>query len=74
MPPSMNGTMLQAKVENGQIKLLEHVTLAENALVYVVIPDPARPAAFIGSPRLAHPEQAAEFKLEVVEGPPDACV
>lgn len=65
----MNETVLQARVENGQIKLPEHVTLAENALVYVVIPDPARPTAFIGSPRLAHPEQAGDFELEVVEGP-----
>lgn len=70
----MHETMFQGRVENGQIKLPKHLRLPENALVYVVIPDPARPTAFIGSPRLAHPEQAADFELEVVEGPSDACV
>lgn len=70
----MHGSMVQARVENGQIKLPEHVQLPENTLVYVVIPAPARPMAYMGSPRLAHPEQAADFQMEVIEGASDASV
>ena len=54
-------------VQNGVIRLRENVTLPENAKVYVVIPDlePA-PRAHVYSPRLVHPEQAADFAKEVV--------
>jgi hypothetical protein len=51
------------------------VRLPERAKVYVVIPDiEVQPIAFIGSPRLAHPEQAVDFKKEVSEELPDAGV
>ena len=55
-------------VENGVIRLRENVTLPENAKVYVVIPgaEPA-PRAHVYSPRLVHPEQAADFAKEVSE-------
>jgi len=62
-------------VEQGQIRLLATVRLPEKAKVYVVIPDvEVQTVAFIGSPRLVHPEQAADFKKEVIEEPPDAGV
>jgi hypothetical protein len=49
------------------------VQLPEKVKVYVVIPDvEARPVAYIGSPRLAHPEQAEDFKKEVIEETSDA--
>ena len=55
-------------VENGQIRLPANVHLPEQAKVYVVIPGIKEPTgAYIGSPRLVHPEQAADFKKEVVE-------
>ena len=55
-------------VENGQIRLPATVRLPEKAKVYVVIPDvEIQTVAYIGSPRLVHPEQAADFKKEVVE-------
>lgn len=60
-------------VENGQIRLRDHVTLPEHAKVYVVVPDvDAVAQAHVYSPRLVHPEQAADFTKEVVEGRPDA--
>ena len=60
-------------VENGQIRLPATVRLPEKAKVYVVIPDvEIQTVAYIGSPRLVHPEQAADFKKEVVEELPDA--
>ena len=60
-------------VENGQIRLPATVRLPERTKVYVVIPDvEVQPVAYIGSPRLVHPEQAADFQKEVFEEPSDA--
>jgi len=60
-------------VEQGQIRLPATVRLPEKAKVYVVVPDvEVRTIAYIGSPRLVHPEQAADFKKEVIEELPDA--
>lgn len=71
----MKSTMLVGKVENGQIKLVENVRLPNNGLVYVVARDAsATDVPQIASPRLAHPEQAGDFELEVVEGTADAGV
>lgn len=60
-------------VEQGQIRLPATVRLPEKAKVYVVVPDvEVRTVAYIGSPRLVHPEQAADFKKVVIEELPDA--
>ncbi len=60
-------------VENGQIRLRDNVTLPENTKVYVVIPDfEAVPQAHVYSPRLVHPEQAADFAKQTVEVSADA--
>ena len=59
----------EGTVENGQIRLTGDVRLPEKAKVYVVIPGvETRPVAYVGSPRLVHPEQAADFKKEIIEG------
>ena len=64
----MKVTTFQGIVENGQIPLPDTVRLPENATVYVVVPGvELSQASHIGSPRLVHPEQAADFKKEVVE-------
>lgn len=57
-------------VENGQIRLKANVHLPEHAKVYIVVPgeEPAQ-IAHIFSPRLAHPEQATDFKMEIIKGP-----
>jgi hypothetical protein len=71
----MKVTALPGTVQNGQIRLPLGVQLPENATVYVVIPGLELPAgAFIGSPRLLHPEQAVHFQKEVVEENADAGV
>ncbi|MBW8877260.1 MAG: hypothetical protein JF614_20035 [Acidobacteria bacterium] len=55
-------------VENGQIRLPVSIRLPEKAKVYVVVPDLEVPSIpYIGSPRLVHPGQAADFEKEVVE-------
>ena len=69
----MKITTFQGIVENGQIQLPHNLRLPEKTKVYVVIPDIEIPY-YIGSPRLAHPEQAADFNKEVIEEPPDASV
>jgi hypothetical protein len=71
----MKVATFQGIVENGQIRLSEDVHLPEKAKVYVVIPDVQVPSAInIRSPRLVHPEQEADFKMEVIEEANDAAV
>ncbi len=66
-------------VERGQIRLKADVRLPEKTQVYVIVPairpdSQTKRGARIFSPRLAHPEQAADFELEVIEELPDANV
>jgi hypothetical protein len=69
----MGATTIEGIVENGQIRLPATVRLPERTRVYVVIPDvEVQPVTYIGSPRLVHPEQAADFQKEVIEEPSDA--
>ena len=69
----MSVTTIEAIVENGQIRLPASVRLPEKAKVYVLIPDVKMPGiSYIGSPRLAHPEQAADFQKKVIEESSDA--
>ncbi len=64
---------LEGIVENGHIRLRDNVTLPDNTRVYVVVPDfEAVPRARVRSPRLVHPEQAADFTKHVLEVGPDA--
>jgi hypothetical protein len=60
-------------VEQGQIKLASDVRLLEHTKVYVVVPDlDIEPGVRLHSPRLAHPERAADFEMEVVEASANA--
>jgi hypothetical protein len=69
----MKVTTLEGVVENGQIRLPAGIHLPDKAKVYVVVPDvEMQPVAYIGSPRLARPEQLADFKKEVVAESHDA--
>ena len=62
-----------ATVENGQIKLPDLVRLPEHARVFVIVPNGVESTRYhVGSPRLAHPTQAAGFVKEVAEEPADA--
>ena len=71
----MKVTTFEAIIENGQIKLPTNVHLPEKTTVYVVVPDvETQPVAYVGSPRLAHPEQAQDFKKQVIEETDDASV
>ena len=59
---------LEGITEQGHIKLKTDVRLPDNIRVYVVVPDvEIERRAHIHSPRLAHPEQAVDFKMDVTE-------
>jgi hypothetical protein len=62
-------------IENGQIRLKTNINLPEKTKVYVIIPNfAAQKVVRIYSPRLVHPEQAIDFKKEVIEELPNAGV
>ena len=65
----MSVTAHEGIVENGHIRLPENVQLPEQTRVVVVVsrPGAAMPAAHLRSPRLAVPEQASDFVLQVVD-------
>jgi len=64
----MSVITLEGIVEDGKIRLKTKVRLPDNTRVYVVIPGiEVEQVARIFSPRLAHPEQAVDFKMEVIE-------
>jgi hypothetical protein len=60
---------LEGVVEQGQIKLNSDVRLPDGTKVYLVIPDLELEmrGVHLRSPHLAHPEQAADFEMEVVD-------
>jgi len=71
----MSVVTLEGIVEHGQIRLTGDVRLPDNTKVYVVVPGmEIERVARIASPRLAHPEQAADFTMEIVEEATDASV
>ena len=71
----MSIVTIEGVVEHGQIRLKSDVHLPDNTKVYVVVPGmQVQQIAYVASPQLAHPEQAADFKLEVVEESADASV
>lgn len=64
---------VEGVVENGQIQLKTNIHLPDKTKVYVVIPDfETKKVVHVFSPRLAHPEQTADFKKEIVEVDTDA--
>ena len=68
----MSVVTFEGIVDDGQIRLKTNIRLPEKTKVYVVVPDiQIEQVARIFSPRLAHPEQAVDFKMEIVEEPSD---
>ena len=60
-------------IEKGQVKLNAPVDLPDRTKVYIVVPGAeVEQTAHLRSPRLARPEQAADFKMEIIESFPDA--
>lgn len=65
----MSVTTFEGIVEQGQIRLASDVRLPEHTKVYIIVPDVElkEHGLSLQSPRLVHPERAADFELEVVE-------
>ena len=71
----MSVTTIEGVVENGQIRLPVSVHLPERTKVYVIVPDgETKTIPYVGSPSLAHPEQARDLTKEVIEEDPDAAL
>ncbi|MBI5839565.1 MAG: hypothetical protein HZB19_05630 [Chloroflexi bacterium] len=61
-------TTYEGIVEKGKIRLKSGVKLPDNVKVYVIVPDlqaQKKKTARVLTPRLAHREQAADFKMKV---------
>jgi hypothetical protein len=66
---------LEGIVEDGQIRLPANIRLPDSTRVYVVVPGiDVTQSARLPTPRLAHPEQANDFVMSVVEEGSDAGV
>lgn len=71
----MSVLTVEGIVENGRVEFRDPIVLPERTKVYIVIPEfsSVAPARVI-SPRLVHPEEAAEFAKEIIEVAADAAV
>jgi len=70
----MGVVTFEGLVDKGKIRLKTNIRLPERTRVYVVVPDLEIKQVRIVSPRLVHPEQAADFKKEMIEVASDANV
>ena len=65
----MSVVTLEGVVDRGQIRLKDDVNLPGRAKVYVIVPDlQVEQVAHLASPRLKHPEEAADFRMVTAEG------
>jgi hypothetical protein len=59
---------LEGVTDHGRIRLKTNMRLPDNIKVFVVVPDiEVEQVARVSSPRLAHPDQATDFEMEIVE-------
>lgn len=64
----MNVATFEGIVEQGLIRLKNGASLPDKVRVYIVVPDlEGTNQAASRTPALAHPEQAGDFKMEMVE-------
>jgi hypothetical protein len=62
-------------IENGRVTLPPDNGIPDKTRVYVLVPDAeTQPNLYVASPRLAHPEQAKDFEMQVFEDTVDASV
>jgi hypothetical protein len=71
----MSVRTIECIVDHGQIRLRGNIRLPDNTKVYVVVPgNQTVERTHVYSPRLVHPEQVADFEMEIIEEPPHAGV
>ncbi len=65
----MSVTTFEGVVENGQVRLPAGVVLAEQQIVFVVVPDADQPVTRkLPGVRLADPADATKFEMKVAWG------
>ncbi len=71
----MNVATFEGVVKQGKIHLKSRIHLPDKIKVYVVVPDfRIEQSVHIFTPRLTHPEQAADFKMEIIEETNNVCL
>ncbi|MGD9146005.1 MAG: hypothetical protein PVI80_10615 [Anaerolineae bacterium] len=71
----MRVATFEGVVEQGRVRLIADTILPENTKVYVIVPSmQSEEMGRIMSPRLALREQAADFKMEIIEDSTDAAL
>ena len=71
----MRVATFEGVVEQGRIRLKDDTILPEKTKVYVVVPSiQSEEIGHIFSPRLALREQAADFRMEIIEDSGDAAL
>ena len=66
----MHVTAIEGIVENGSVRLRDGASLPEKTRVYVIVaesPEGTTAPTRIRTPHLAHPEQAKDFRKQVME-------
>ncbi|MCE9553958.1 MAG: hypothetical protein K8T91_11360 [Planctomycetes bacterium] len=64
----MSGRIYEGTIVNGKVQLPAGVNLPEGLRVLVTAPNPQQPPrGYVRTPRLAIPQQAQDFQMEVEE-------
>ena len=63
----MSVVRVEGIVEGGVVRPIRPVPLAEGTRVYIVVPEDKGVVSRIESPRLVHPEETADFRMDVSE-------
>ena len=60
-------TTYEGIVEKGRIRLKKGIRLPENAVVYVIVPEPVekKKVVRVHTPKLTNRKQASQFKMKV---------
>jgi hypothetical protein len=61
----MSVVALEGIVDGGVVRPRQPITLANGTRVYIIVPEAEAQQPRIESPRLVHPEQQADFGMEV---------
>ncbi len=59
-------------VENGLIRLPEHLSLPDKTKVFIVVPNEASSVAKIPSPHLVDPSRIVDFEKKIIDENTDA--
>ncbi len=61
----MSVSAMEGVVDDGVIRPAQRLQVPDGTRVYILVPEPESKIPAILSPRLVHPEQIADFRMEV---------